>query len=252
MFASQARAARILPALFERKDSCYCFTNMDGLQRRSRKKLEILRSAFSTFRTHGYHGTTVNDIARALNMTTPNLYHYFHNKEEILYECHNYSLDLILSLLVKMRSKKNLLPSEQLHFLIVSFVHTIVDPMVGAMVGLDIHALSPERARKIIAKRDKFERAVRKIVKDGAVAGIFRPCDPKLVTFEILGALNWIPRWYDADGPAQPHEIAQVFSDNLLGGLLNPATSSTQATRRLSRLGTDCPKCLLVALARCA
>ena len=29
--------------------------------------------------------------------------------------------------------------------------------------------------------------------------GAFAPGDPKLLTFAILGAVNWIPRWFDPD-----------------------------------------------------
>ena len=55
--------------------------------------MQILKSAAAAFRRLGYHGATVEEIAAALHMKKGNLYYYFRNKEEILFACHQYSLD---------------------------------------------------------------------------------------------------------------------------------------------------------------
>ena len=50
-------------------------------------------------------------------------------------------------------------------------------------------------------------------------SGAFAPGDPKLLTFAVLGAANWITRWYDPRGPATSDEIGHAFADFLLRGL---------------------------------
>src|SRR6476660_7717835 len=62
-------------------------------------RLDILKSAAKAFRKLGYHGATVEQIAAALHMKKGNLYYYFKNKEEILFACHQYSLDRLTQLL---------------------------------------------------------------------------------------------------------------------------------------------------------
>src|SRR3982750_1119781 len=62
-------------------------------------RIDILKSAAKAFRRLGYHGATVENIATALRMKKGNLYYYFKNKEEILFACHQYSLDCLLQLL---------------------------------------------------------------------------------------------------------------------------------------------------------
>src|SRR3954471_18680195 len=62
-------------------------------------RVEILKSAAKAFRKLGYHGATVEQIASALHMKKGNLYYYFKNKEEILFACHQYSLDQLTELL---------------------------------------------------------------------------------------------------------------------------------------------------------
>ena len=63
------------------------------------RRIEILKSAAAAFRRRGYHGASVDEIASALEMTKGNLYYYFRNKEEILFACHDYSLDVLLALM---------------------------------------------------------------------------------------------------------------------------------------------------------
>jgi len=190
-----------------------------SLDRKARKKLAILKSAAAVFRRRGYYGASVSAIARAVHMTTPNLYYYFRNKEEILYFCHDYSLDLLLDNLEKIR-KSGDPPDKKLRDLIALFVHMVIDELHGTALTLDLQPLSPPRLRKIIAKRDRFDRGMRRIIQDGIDAGILRAGDPKLATFGIMGSLNWIPRWFDPRGPADSDEIARVFAENLINGLI--------------------------------
>ena len=50
-------------------------------------------------------------------------------------------------------------------------------------------------------------------------AGIFHAADAKLLSFAILGAVNWIPRWFNPAGPATSDEIADRFAEYLIAGL---------------------------------
>ena len=77
------------------------------------RRIEILKSAAAAFRRRGYHGASVDEIASALEMTKGNLYYYFKNKEEILFACHEYSLDKLLALMSEVDSEPST-PEEKL------------------------------------------------------------------------------------------------------------------------------------------
>jgi AcrR family transcriptional regulator len=188
--------------------------------RTARKRIEILRAAATVFRRRGYHGASIDQIARALKMAKGNLYYYFRNKEEILYVCHDYSLDLILKELEAVE-RSALSPDRRIHRLIVSFVHLFIDVLHGTAWTLEVEALSPPLRKKIIAKRDRIDKGFRRILAAGMRTGVFAERDPTLASFVIFGAINWIPRWYDPAGRATSHEIAQVFADTLVAGLQN-------------------------------
>ena len=181
-------------------------------------RINILKSAAKAFRKLGYHGATVEQIAAALHMKKGNLYYYFKNKEAILFACHQYSLDRLMQLLDEA-DRSGLLPDEKLRRLVVAFVHTILDELHGTALFLDLEALSTAHLRAVIVRRDQFDRGVRRIVEEGMSSGVFAPGDPKLLAFALFGAVNWIPRWYNPDGPASSQTIADLFADYLIAGL---------------------------------
>ena len=191
---------------------------MPARARVSLRRIEILKSAAAAFRRRGYHGASVGEIADALHMTKGSLYYYFRNKEEILYFCHDYSLDILLELLKDVEAEGRP-PDEKLRRLILAFVHMIIDELHGTALTMDLQALSPRALRRIIVKRDRFDRGIRRVLEEGMEAGVFARADPKLLAFAILGAVNWIPRWFDPRGRATSEEIAQAFAEYLLSGL---------------------------------
>jgi TetR/AcrR family transcriptional regulator len=183
------------------------------------RRVEILKSAAAAFRRRGYHGASVDEIASALAMTKGNLYYYFRNKEEILFACHDYSLDILLGLMEQVQTE--LAPAEdKLRRLVLAFIHIILDELQGTALTLDLQALSHERLKEIIAKRDRFDHGLREIIQQGIDEGGFRPGDPKMIAFAIMGAVNWISKWFDPSGPMTSDQIGQAFADYLVGGLI--------------------------------
>jgi TetR/AcrR family transcriptional regulator len=79
-------------------------------------------------------------------------------------------------------------------------VHTILDELHGTALFLDLEALSPAHLKAVIVRRDQFDRGVRKVLEEGMSEGTFGRGDPKLLAFALLGAVNWIPRWFSPEG----------------------------------------------------
>jgi AcrR family transcriptional regulator len=184
----------------------------------SSTRIDIMKSAARAFRRLGYHGATVEHIAAALRMKKGNLYYYFRNKEEILFACHQYSLDRLLKLLDEVETC-HAAPAEKMRTLIVGVVHIILDELHGTALILQLEALSPAHLKTVIERRDRFDRGIRRVLQDGIADGTFAPTDVKLRSFALLGAVNWIPRWFNPAGPATSTEIADRFADYLIAGL---------------------------------
>jgi AcrR family transcriptional regulator len=181
-------------------------------------RVDILKSAAAAFRRLGYHGATVEQIAAALHMKKGNLYYYFKNKEEILFACHQYSLDRLMQILHDVQ-QSGLGADEKLRRLVHAFVHTILDELHGTALFLDLEALTPAHLKAVIVRRDEFDRGVRTVLDEGMASGTFAKNDQKLLAFALLGAVNWIPRWFSPNGPATSHQIADLFADFFVAGL---------------------------------
>jgi TetR/AcrR family transcriptional regulator, cholesterol catabolism regulator len=199
---------------------------MNGKERKyGVMRLEIMKSAAAAFRRRGFYGASVDEIAKALDMTKGNLYYYFKDKEDILYACHAFALDHLLKMLKEVE-ESSYSAQEKLRRVIVSFVHMMIDELRGTALTMDVQALSVVRRRRVIAKRDRFDQGIRRLIADGIKAGAFRDADPKLATFAILGSVNWIPYWFDPHGEANSIEIGEQFAEHLISGLLTDMAKS--------------------------
>jgi AcrR family transcriptional regulator len=170
------------------------------------------------FRARGYARTGMREVATAADLSPANLYYYFAGKDELLFFCQDRSLDRMLTAVTAI-ARRRLAPEGRLRAVVRTHLSLVLDQLDGAAAHLELDALPPALRRRVVAKRDRYERAVRRIVTAGIRAGAFVPCDAALVTRALLGALNWTARWYRPEGPAAPGAVAEAFADYLVRGL---------------------------------
>ena len=201
--------------------------------RYTRRRGDILRAALGAFREHGYQATTLDAIATRLGMRKTALYHYFSDKESILHACHRESLAELRRIAAEARALES--PQARLRHLIVRHVRAMAETLDGAPLVFEVAALAPERRDEVMAGRDAYEREVRSIIEEGIRAGAFRAVDSKVAAFAILGAINWVTRWYRADGGLGAAALGAQFADHLVGGLLDPRAAERPARKRAPR-----------------
>ena len=185
------------------------------LRRADARRTEILEGALTAMRDHGLHRAGMRDIARAAGLSTGNLYYYFRNKQELVYACQDRALDRLLDVLASARERPDV--PERLGALVEG--HLFVVMAGGASLHLDLDDLPKPLFKKVVQKRDKYERGVRDLIADGQRQGMVRAGEPKLQAFALLGALNWVARWY-RPGQGDPGEIIHSFREQLMRGLL--------------------------------
>ena len=186
-------------------------------EKRDRRRREILHAALRAFREKGYHATTLEDIAEHLGVRRTALYHYFTDKDAILFACHQESLAELERILSGVKEPEA--AAEQLAYLIREHVRVMTDTLEGSPLAFEVTALSPERQKSVIAGRDRYERALRRVIARGIEEGEFRDVNPKTAAFAILGAINWIARWYRPEGALHAEELGAEFAEHLVGGL---------------------------------
>ena len=175
------------------------------------KRQEVLREAAASFNFKGYHATSLTEIATSLGVTKAALYHYFPNKNNLLLACFERAMEVAFASLERGRKHgKN--GRDRLVWTLAGYLYQLIDELNCCVVLMEEHALEPADRAKIVRQRDRFERALRALVKEGIEDGSIVPCDPKLAIFVILGALNWVPKWFKPNGAWTPEQLTQALS----------------------------------------
>jgi TetR/AcrR family transcriptional regulator len=187
-------------------------------EKRRRRRAEILHAALRAFRECGYHATTLENIADLVGVRKAALYHYFPDKEAILHACHQEGLVEVHRHVEAAKAKYHT-AAERLAYLIREHVRVMTDTLEGSSLAFEVTALAPAHQREVISARDRYEQALRNVIVQGIVDGEFRDVNPKIPVFAILGAINWIARWYRPEGSLHASELGTQFAEHLIGGL---------------------------------
>jgi AcrR family transcriptional regulator len=186
--------------------------------RHERRRAEILRAALNAFRDRGYHATTLDDIVGPLGLRKTALYHYFPDKRSILLACHRDSIAQLERILAEAAAIPG--TEARLAHLVREHVRVMTDALGGSPLAFEVSSLDPHEQAAIICARDRYEHALRDILALGMREGVFRPGDPKLAAFILLGALNGIARWYRPLGTYDADAIGDAFVHHLVLGLV--------------------------------
>jgi AcrR family transcriptional regulator len=201
-------------------------------RRAEARRLDILRAAARVFRQRGFAGAGMREIAAEADLSPANLYHYFGSKQEILFFCQDRSLDRLLGNLERARRSRASLP-DRLREVARAHVLCLLDEIEGSAAHLALDGLPQTLARRLAAKRDRYERGIRELVERGIRRGELAPFDPALVTRAILGALNWTAGWYRPEGPKPASEIASHLAAYLVRGLERKPSPEARPAKRL-------------------
>lgn len=190
----------------------------------SRTLVEISRRqaiedvASDLFREHGYAGTSIRDIARALSVQGASLYAHVTSKEDVLWAIVDRAATRFERAADAAEANAELLhpgdPVEALAALVRAHVDVLTRDVGEASVFVhEWRALGPERRAAILARRDAYQARFRRRIEDGISIGAFAMTDPAIAASTILSALNGIATWYEPAGSLPADRIADHLVD---------------------------------------
>jgi len=196
------------------------FFRLSGSQqrRRDRQRDAILRAAARLFRERGFADTGMRDIAAAADLSAANLYHYFDGKNDLLFYCQDRALDRMLAAVAAARRESES-AADRLRVVFTAHLRTLLDEIEGATAHLQVDSLPPPLRAAIVRKRDRYERALRRIIAEGIASGELADIDPALVARAMLGAMNWTVTWFRPDGAGSAAAVGDVISRYLVRGV---------------------------------
>lgn len=187
------------------------------------RRREIVSTAAQLFDVSGYSNTTMDEIAQALGIAKPTLYHYFSSKEQILRSIHEEFIDLLIAR-HHARLAAAALGNDQLLLEAMADVLELMETHRGHVrVFFENHReLSSTARHEILAKRDAYQAMVQATIEGGIRDGVFRDTNAELATLAAFGMCNWAYQWFRSGGPLRPREIAYHFWGYLVHGLGAP------------------------------
>lgn len=183
------------------------------------KREAVLREAGKAFGKKGYHNTSLDDVAKSLQVSKGTLYNYVKDKQEILFECHTIALD-IGDRAFAYGTAQGSNGAQTLRYTMEHYIELLTEELGACAVLMEVDAMRPNDRKIAVARRDAFEQSFVEMLERGIADGSIRHIDPKLAVFTFMGALNWLPRWFNADGRLSGQDIAKSVTDILLSGLV--------------------------------
>jgi AcrR family transcriptional regulator len=182
----------------------------------------LLRVAVDLFSQKGYLNTSIRDIATKAGIASSIIYHYFRDKEEMLFEIINSTTqDLMQSLRETEEKIKD--PEECLREMLRG---DIVDFKINRkkesiIVVSDTHLLR-EKYHKIMVKmqREIFDLYMKKLYELSEQGRLRDDIDLLVMNFSIFGTINSFYQWYHEKGRLTREEVAQ----NIITFLLHAIT----------------------------
>ena len=176
-------------------------------------KRRIEQAALQLFAAKGFEATGIRDIADRAGLSTAALYHYMGSKDELLIDF------MLVSMTQLTRVATDALgaaegPAAELATLVRAHVgfHAL-DPQRSLVADDELRALSEDFFARVMNLRDGYERLWADTLERGQRSGVFRFSDGRITRLALLEMCNGVARWYSDQGPLQPVQIADAFTD---------------------------------------
>ncbi|HEY3786206.1 MAG TPA: TetR/AcrR family transcriptional regulator [Steroidobacteraceae bacterium] len=232
--APQAPKSRQQPSAHNGHPASPWRASRERLLDREVKREAVIRAAAHAFNHKGYHNTSLDDIAAALDVTKPTVYYYVSNKEQLLFECFVAGVEQIRSALRQVKSLR--VPArERLSAVLRNYAQAVASEFGWCMVRVEDQDLSAQMSAHIKAMKSQIDHGIRRLIREGVQDGSIHSCDPKMTAFALAGSLNWIAHWYRENQSMTATEIADAFMAVFDNGLRPRGTAAAgNGARRTS------------------
>ncbi len=181
------------------------------------KREKLLRAAARCFNEKGYSGTSLKDVAVQLGLTDAALYYYIDGKRQLVYECYMRAADIGQRTLAEAIAEGgNGFDTARRYLELHVAAHCGAEGPIAIMS--EIPSLEPEHREEILRRSRRHSREFELVLHRGIEDGSIIDCDVRMTGNAIMGAVNWIPKWFHGD-PAVAADTVRTFPDYLMRGL---------------------------------
>ena len=196
------------------------------------KRRAILDRSAELFAEHGYDRASMSKIAEACGVSKANLYHYYKDKEELLFDVIRFHLEELLEV-VEAADRPDLAPEARLKELVAALLEAYRDADAQHSVQINgLRLLPADRQGELKAmERDLvkiFSEAVEGVAPQIKGTKLLKP-----VTMSLFGMINWHYLWFKNTGEVTRADYAEIVSQLIVDGTRN-LRAETSPSRRVS------------------
>jgi AcrR family transcriptional regulator len=195
-----------------------------------------LVGVLAAFREHGYHGTTVRDVAARVGVTVPALYYHHGSKQGMLVALFDVAMDDLLLRLQLATAETGDDPEARFRNIIEAIALHMTYRIDLASLDSELRYLDPASRAHYAALRDEVQSLLAAAINDGVRRGVFRVAYATDTARALLGMLQAIANWYHIDGPITPQQLAQRYVEIALN------TVGAGRARRTPRSNRKAPR----------
>ncbi len=191
------------------------YASRNGVRNR---REELLETAAGLFSEKGFQGTSIREIAKQMQVSVSNLYHYFNNKEGLWMALLEYSIQELPARLEEAVVQGDS-PLDAFKRLVYEHLHqSTLHQRESRMFLIENDELSEEGQRMNRKIQMRILNIYVKQLERLQSEGLVRTNNLKIMAFNILGVINWHLRWYRADGSMRAEEVHKEIVDFILHG----------------------------------
>lgn len=169
----------------------------------------ILRAAIAVMTEHGYHGTSVRDIAARAGISPAALYYHFASKQDVLATIMERGIEALLRVSRAALAAAGDEPAGRLGALVETHVLFHLRDQRGTMLGTsELRALEEPVRGRHLAKRQRQQRLFDGVVVQGVEAGVFTTPIPLEASRAIVVMCTGVASWFSPEGPLGREEVA--------------------------------------------
>jgi AcrR family transcriptional regulator len=172
----------------------------------------LIAAAVEVMAVHGYHGTSVRDIAAAAGSSPAVLYHHFTSKHGLLVTVLDRGMDVLVRAAEQALYDAPDDPAVRLTAIVGVHVRVHLESQRESLLGnSELRSLEPAARALVVSKRDTQQRMFDRVVHDGVRRGVFTTPYPEEASRSVTTACTAVAAWYRAGGPLSGDEVVARY-----------------------------------------
>lgn len=182
----------------------------------------VIDAAAALFRKRGFNAVSMTEVAQAVGLSKPGLYHHWPGKEALLLAIVGITSELLLRQLEDSRRAAGD-PAGRMQAFMRSRLEVVARYQDLFTVTWQERAiLSSAGFARLASAAERYREGVRQLIDEAKSAGLIRAdIDTHLLMLALDGMTGWAYFWYREEGALRPGQIGDAFWDMLVRGVGN-------------------------------